>query len=185
MLMAIRCITGCGTGSSGEKKIVNIRTPLVIVAVAAALAGCSSTKTTSSATPAATGATTSTTASRPAASSPAVDGTAAGSSATPAPSTRTSTGKPATGGSCTPSEATLLKVLRSSKVGDALAPTDTLTDITCYQGYALGETHPKEADNAEVVFHYTGGAWHAVNGGTSGYCDDVVPASVRPHLKHC
>jgi hypothetical protein len=149
---------------------VNVRTPLVIAAVAAAaLAGCSSTKTTS-APPTTTAPTTGVTA-----SSPAAGGTTAGSPAT----------KPAADGSCTPSEATLLKALRSSKVNDALAPTDTLTDITCYQGYALGETHPKEADNAEVVFHYTDGAWHAVNGGTSGYCDGVVPAAVRPHLKHC
>ena len=83
------------------------------------------------------------------------------------------------------SEATLLKALRSSKVAQSLAPADTLTGITCYEGYALGLTHPRQADNAEVVFHYAGGAWQAVNGGTAGYCDGVVPASVRPHLKHC
>ncbi|BCJ47466.1 hypothetical protein GCM10010168_18240 [Actinoplanes ianthinogenes] len=93
--------------------------------------------------------------------------------------------KPAAGAGCTPSEATLLKALNSSDVGDALAPTDTLTDITCYQGYALAQTHPKQADNAEVVFHYTGGAWKAVSGGTSDYCDGFVPKAVRPHLKHC
>jgi hypothetical protein len=188
MLRTIQRITGCGIVIRGKKKIVNVRTPLVVAAVAVALAGCSSTKTGSAAptaTASAAGATTSTTAPGPATSSPAAGGSAAGSSAASVPSTLTSTAKPAAGGSCTPSEATLLKALRSSKVGDALAPTDTLTDITCYQGYALGETHPKEADDAEVVFHYTGGAWHAVNGGTSGYCDGVVPAAVRPHLKHC
>jgi hypothetical protein len=160
-------------GISGEKKIVNVRTPLFVATVAvAALAGCSSTTTTGTAAPTTTG---------PAAG--ATTGTTATSPAAPVPST--STTKVATGDGCTPSEATLLKALRSSEVGDALAPTDTLTDITCYQGYALGQTHPKQADNAEVVFQYTGGVWKAVNGGTSGYCDDVVPAAVRPHLKHC
>lgn len=150
---------------------MNVRTPLIVAAVtAAALTGCSSTRTTSSAAPVA---------------SPTAGGTAAGSTAAPAPSIQTSTAKPAAGGSCTPSEATLLKALRSSKVRDTLAPTDTLTDITCYQRYALGHTHPKEADNAVVVFHYTGGAWHAVNGGTGDFCDGIVPVAVRPHLKHC
>ncbi|MBO3744202.1 hypothetical protein [Actinoplanes flavus] len=154
---------------------------------AAALTGCSSTQATSSATPASTvpaaGATT--TAPAPTASSPTAGGTATESSAAPTSSTRNSTAKPTSDGTCTPSETTLLKALRSSKIGDDLAPTDTLTDITCYQGYALAKTHPKEADNAEVVFHYTNGAWQAVNGGTSGYCDDIVPATVRPYLKHC
>jgi len=167
--------------SSEEKNFVNVRLPLVLAAVAAALAGCSSTTTAGNGTPTSTvsagGATTTT-------HGPTAGHATAGPSAR-VPSPRTSTAKPATGGACTPSEATLLKALRSSKVGDVLAPTDTLTDITCYQGYALGQTHPKQADNAEVVFHYTGGAWHAVNGGTAGYCDGVVPAAVRPHLKHC
>lgn len=156
---------------------MNVRTSFVIAAVAAvALTGCTDGKTTTSAAPTspATEAATSAAAS-PAVSTPA--NTPAGSPA--------STTKPAGGGDCTPSEATLLEALRSSKVNDVLAPTDTLSDITCYQGYALGLTHPKEADNAEVVFHYTGGAWHAVNGGTAGYCDGVVPAAVRSHLKHC
>ena len=153
---------------------MNGRTPLIVAAVAtAALTGCASSKTTSSAGPTA------------APGSPTANSSASGSTAAPVPSTRTSTAKPALGGTCPPSEATLLEALRSSKVSDALAPTDTLTDITCYQGYALGETHPKEADDAEVVFHYTGGAWHAVNGGTSGDCDGIVPAALRPHLKHC
>lgn len=165
---------------------MNVRTPLILAAVAtAALAGCSSTTTTGTATPTSTvpsaGATT--TAPGPTAGSTTAGVTTARSSA-PAPSTSPSTTKPATG-TCPPSEATLLRALRSSKVSDALAPTDTLTGITCYRGYALGLTHPKQADNAEVVFHYTAGAWHAVNGGTSGYCDGVVPAAVRPHLKHC
>ncbi|WP_433788726.1 hypothetical protein [Actinoplanes sp. CA-252034] len=149
--------------------------------VAVALVGCSSTSTTTtgSAAPA-------TTAPGSAAGSPAAGGTpTAGSPAAPASATPKTSAKPSGGGDCTPSEATLLKALRSSKVGEDLAPTDTLTDITCYQGYALGLTHPKQADNAQVVFQYTGGAWQAVNGGTSGYCDDVVPAAVRPHLKNC
>ncbi|GIE82586.1 hypothetical protein Aph02nite_85360 [Actinoplanes philippinensis] len=117
--------------------------------------------------------------------SPAPAGATAASPVKPAPSTEAaSSAKPASDG-CTPSEATLLKALRSSRIADDLAPTETLTDITCYQGYALGRTHPKEADDAQVVFKYTGGTWQAVNGGTSGYCDDVVPAAVRPHLENC
>ena len=161
---------------------MNARKSLIVAAVAAAaLTGCSSTPATSSATPGGTvpAAPAST------AGSPAAGGTAAESSAAPATSTRNSADKPAADSACTPAEATLLEALRSSKIGDDLAPTDTLTDITCHKGYALAETHPKEADNAEVVFHYTDGAWRAVNGGTSGYCDDVVPAAVRPYLKRC
>jgi hypothetical protein len=175
-----------------ENSFVNGRTLLIVTAVAASVAGCSNMKTTSNADPTSTVPTAevATTAPGPATSSPttsapAPDGTTAGSTATPAPVTRISTAKPDKSGTCTPSEATLLKALRSSKVGDALAPTSTLTDITCYHGYALGQTHPKEADDAEVVFHYTGGAWHAVSGGTDGYCDGFVPAAVRSSLKHC
>jgi hypothetical protein len=173
---------------SGREEIVNARTPLIVAAVAAAaLTGCSSAQTTGSATPTSTAPAAGATSTAPAstAGSPTAGGTAAEASAAPSTSTRNSTAKPAADGSCPPSEATLLKALRSSKISDNLAPTDTLTDITCHQGYALGETHPKEADNAKVVFHYTDGAWQAVNGGTSGYCDDIVPAAVRPHLKDC
>ncbi|AEV85035.1 hypothetical protein ACWT_4011 [Actinoplanes sp. SE50] len=168
---------------------MNVRTPLVVAAVvtAAALTGCSSTATTGSAAPATTAPGT--------AGSPAAGGIAGGGSAKPAPGTHTPTtkpagthaptGKPAASDGCTPSEATLLKALRTGKLVGVLAPTDTLTEITCYQGYALALTHPKEADNARAVFHYTGGAWHGIGGGTSDYCEGIVPAAVQPHLKHC
>lgn len=166
---------------------MHIRTPLVLAATAAlAVSGCSSTGATT-ATPATT-APASTTAPTTAPTTTAPASTATGAptvSATPIAGTRSTTSKPAAGTSCPVSEATLLRALRGSEVAKSLAPTDTLTGITCYQGYALGLTHPSQADNAEVVFHYTGGAWRAVNGGTAEYCDGVVPASVRPHLKHC
>ena len=146
---------------------MNTRTPLVLAAAAAlAVAGCSDADTT-------------------AAPSTAAPSTAAESPTAPDESARPPTSEPPVGASCPASEATLLKAFRTSKVAEVLAPTDTLTDITCYRGYALGLTHPRQADNAEVVFHYTGGAWHAVNGGTAEYCDGVVPASVRPYLKRC
>jgi hypothetical protein len=146
---------------------------LVSAAAALAVAGCSSATTTAAPAPTATTTTASPTATT-------TGGTVTVTSAVPAGSVA-----PKGGAGCPVSEATLLKALRSSAVSKFLAPTDTLTGITCYQGYALGLTHPRQADNAEVVFHYTGGAWHAVNGGTAGYCDGVVPAAVRPHLKHC
>lgn len=161
---------GMGCRITVKEHTVNTRTPLVLAAAAAlAVTGCSSAGATTTATP---GPTTTTT-------------TSAASSPTPVASTRPSTAKPPAGTGCPVSEPTLLKALRTSEVAKSLAPTDTLTGITCYEGYALGLTHPRQADNAEVVFHYVGGSWHAVNGGTAGYCDGVVPASVRPHLKHC
>lgn len=153
---------------------MNTRT-LLILATAAALAGtgCSRAGTaTATATP------------RPGTST-ATGGTAAESPSAPVASTRPSASNPPAGTGCPASEATLLKALRKSKIAQDLAPTDTLTDITCYESYALGLTHPRQADNAAVVFRYTAGTWQAINGGTSGYCDDVVPASVRPHLKRC
>ncbi|MEU4160800.1 hypothetical protein [Actinoplanes sp. NPDC026670] len=155
---------------------MNVRTPYIVIAMAAvALTGCSSTTTTSSPAPATTTAT--------ATSAAATTAPTATSTSAPAPTSATT--KPAAGDGCTPSEATLLKALRTSKINDALAPTETLTGITCYQGWALGLTHPKQADNAQVVFQYTGGKWKAVSGGTSGYCDGFVPADVQPHLKNC
>lgn len=170
---------------------MHIRTPLVLAATTAlAVAGCSSTGATTAA-PATTAPAGPTSTTAPASTAPVTTppaATAAGgptASAAPVASTRSATVKPAGGTGCPVSEATLLRAFRDSEVAKSLAPTDTLTDITCYQGYALGLTHPRQVDNAEVVFHYTGGAWRAVNGGTSEYCDDVVPASVRPHLKHC
>ncbi|BEL04181.1 hypothetical protein Q0Z83_023720 [Actinoplanes sichuanensis] len=157
---------------------MNVRTPIIVTVVAAAaLTGCSSTTTSTSSAP-----TNTTPAATPTTTTPAA---AATTSAATTPPATSSTSKPAAADGCTPSEATLLKALSSSKIGEDLAPTKTLTDITCYQGYALGLTHPKEADNARVVYQYTGGAWTAVSGGTSGYCDGLVPADVQKHLKNC
>ncbi|MEV8506311.1 hypothetical protein AB0368_15960 [Actinoplanes sp. NPDC051475] len=161
------------SASPPKEKTVNTRTPLVLAAAALTalvVTGCSSND-----APTAAPAT---------AATPAAGGTTAASVA-PVASKRPTTAKPAGGTGCPVSEATLLRAFRESDVAKALAPTETLTGITCYKGFALGLTHPEKVDNAEVVFEYKGGAWHAVNGGTADYCDGIVPEAIRPHLKHC
>lgn len=148
-------------------------TPLVLAAAALAalvVTGCSSTDATSAA---------------PATAATPAAGSTTAASAAPVASKRPSTAKPAGGAGCPASEATLLRAFRESDVAKDLAQTETLTGITCYKGFALGLTHPDKVDNAEVVFKYKDGAWHAVNGGTADYCDDIVPEAIRPHLKHC
>ncbi|MEV4641252.1 hypothetical protein AB0J80_28310 [Actinoplanes sp. NPDC049548] len=167
---------------------MNTRTPLVLAAAAAVLAvgACSSNDATkaapaTSATPAPTATTSASGA--PASTSPTVE--APPSSAAPVTSKRSSTAEPVANKGCPASEKTLLRAFRTSKVAEALMPTETLTSITCYKGYALGLTHPEKADDARVVFHYEDGAWKAIGGGTAEYCDGVVPAAIRPHLKHC
>ncbi|GIE86569.1 hypothetical protein [Actinoplanes regularis] len=138
---------------------MNARTSLVLAAAAAAfaVAGCSSTD-------------------APTTAGGATPGSATGTAAPVA------SGGSAAGTGCPASEATLLKAFRSSDVAKSLAPTDTLSDINCYKGYAIGLTHPRDVDNAHVVFHYTGGGWQAINGGTGDYCETGVPADVRSHL---
>jgi len=127
-----------------------------------------------------------TTAAAPGATAPATAAPTASSAAPPsaAPSSATPSSG-ALGDDCRVDEATLLAALEHSPVGRALESTKTLTDIECYRGYALAVSHPKHADNAVVVYRYSAGSWRAVNGGTAGYCDGVVPAAVRKHLPNC
>ncbi len=156
---------------------MNARTPLVLAAAAFALAaaGCSSSDATA-ADPATAAPTTAATAT--AASATAT----AGASAAPVAS---QAAEPVAGGKgCPASEATLLKAFRDSDTAKHLLPTDTLTDINCYQGYAIAKTQPREGDKSHVVYHYAGGAWQVLDGGTGDYCETGVPADVRSHL-HC
>lgn len=117
-------------------------------------------------------------ASQPATPSAAASRTAA---APPAPPSR----QASHGDGCPVDSRTLLAVLQSSAVYQQIAPTASLSDVTCYGGYALATTHPTGADSATVVFQYVRGAWTAVKAGTSGYCDGVVPDAIRPHLGRC
>ena len=129
---------------------------------------------------------TDTTATAPGTTAPATAAPTASSAAPPpAASSNAAPSNAALGDDCRVDEATLLAALEHSPVGRALESTKTLTDIECYRGYALALTHPKHADNAVVVYRYSAGSWRAVNGGTAGYCDGVVPAAVRKHLPDC
>ncbi|SNS00668.1 hypothetical protein [Actinoplanes regularis] len=154
---------------------MNARTSLVLAAAAAAfaVAGCSSTSTTAAPTTAA-------------AATPTTAAATAEASATPVASEATSAVKPAAADKgCPVSEATLLKAFRGSDTAKALLPTETLSDIVCYQDYAIARTNPKsDIERPHVVYHFTGGAWKVLDGGTGDYCKTGVPADVRSHL-HC
>ncbi|GAB1689154.1 hypothetical protein [Krasilnikovia sp. M28-CT-15] len=93
----------------------------------------------------------------------------------------------ATGGDCPVTGAKLVTALYAdpSDIKNRLAKTATLSDVACYQGYAVGLTNPKEADRATVVFRYAGGAWHPIAAGTDRTCDQDVPRTVRTHLPLC
>jgi hypothetical protein len=149
---------------------------LISGATVALAAGCAAPATTSAGGAASAPATT-------APGTPAASATSAAPSATTTTAPRTAATAASVG--CPVGATTLLAALPGTDVYADLAPTKTLTDVDCYAGYALALTHPTKADNATVVFRYTGGKWHPVNGGTSAYCDGVVPADVRKHLDGC
>ncbi|MET7423261.1 hypothetical protein [Dactylosporangium sp. NPDC005555] len=151
------------------------RALLPIAVAAIALAGCSSQDPADTAAPAATGA--STTAPAAATSSAAAPTSAAASSA-----------GGATGGGCPVDAATLQKAFQANaEVAGAIILGKGFKDISCYQGYATALTQPEAMDTAVVVFKYDGTkkAWAALIGGTDNVCQNNVPASIRPKLKHC
>ncbi|MEV4133286.1 hypothetical protein AB0J72_14095 [Dactylosporangium sp. NPDC049742] len=151
------------------------RALLPIAVAAIALAGCSSEDPAdTTAAPAATNST------APAAGTSSA---AAPSSAAPAAS-----GSAATGGSCPVDAATLQKAFQANaEVAGAIILGKGFKDISCYQGYATALTQPEAMDTAVVVFKYDGTnkVWKALIGGTDNVCQDTVPASIRPKLKHC
>jgi hypothetical protein len=158
---------------------LSLRTLSIVVVGGAALglACCTQATDTTATAPGTTAPATAAPTASSAAPPPAASSNAAPSNAAPS--------NAALGDDCRVDEATLLAALEHSPVGRALESTKTLTDIECYRGYALALTHPKHADNAVVVYRYSAGSWRAVNGGTAGYCDGVVPAAVRKHLPDC
>ncbi|MEV0562922.1 hypothetical protein [Dactylosporangium sp. NPDC050588] len=150
------------------------RALLPIAVAAIALAGCSSED------PADTTAAPASTSTAPAAGTSSA---AAPSSAAPAAS-----GSAATGGSCPVDAATLQKAFQANaEVAGAIILGKGFKDISCYQGYATALTQPEAMDTAVVVFKYDGTnkVWKALIGGTDNVCQDTVPASIRPKLKHC
>ncbi|GAA1513518.1 hypothetical protein GCM10009827_030130 [Dactylosporangium maewongense] len=150
------------------------RALLPIAVAAIALAGCSSED------PADTTAAPASTSTAPAAGTSSA---AAPSSAAPAAS-----GSAATGGGCPVDAATLQKAFQANaEVAGAIILGKGFKDISCYQGYATALTQPEAMDTAVVVFKYDGTnkVWKALIGGTDNVCQDTVPASIRPKLKHC
>jgi len=100
------------------------------------------------------------------------------------PPTSTSPSRPADG--CPVGAATLLSVLRAWPSYSSLEPTNTLTNVQCYQGYATARTTGVHAGPARVVFQYhaSSKAWSVLAAGTADVCTQV-PADVKPHLGGC
>jgi hypothetical protein len=87
---------------------------------------------------------------------------------------------------CPVSASTLLAALRAWPSYSSLEPTSQLTNVQCYQGYAMARTTAVHTDSAHVVFRYdaSSAAWKTIAGGTDGFCADV-PADIQPHLTGC
>jgi hypothetical protein len=130
---------------------------------------------------------------RPSATTPSETPASVASTPAPAKSTTTTTAvavtkSPVAGGGCPVGAATLITARkRNTELDKAILETRSLSEIDCYRGYAVAISHPvqTQADNAVLVFEYSGGAWSAVNGGTADFCDGVVPAGVRKELELC
>src|SRR5689334_10718688 len=133
--------------------------------------------------------------------SPATISTAPGAGANPAagapspsPQSSPSTGAPdpvaGNGGppvdACPVSAAKLLSVLRAWPSYSSLEPTNTLTNVHCFQGYAMARTTGMHAGPARIVFQYHASrkAWSVLAAGTADLCTQV-PADVKPHLGGC
>jgi hypothetical protein len=93
---------------------------------------------------------------------------------------------PAKSAGCPVSAATLLAALRAWPLYSSLEPTNQLTNVQCYQGYAMARTTVVHTDSAHVVFQYNSGSntWEVLDAGTEGFCAKV-PADVQPHLTGC
>lgn len=158
------------------------RAPLLVVLGAGlALAGCTEPAASAPSTASAPSSAPTTAAPTPSPEATTATTTTEATAKTAAKATAKATAKPA----CPVSAEKLLTVLRGSKVGGTLAPTKRLTNVECHSGYALAQTNPVEADRAVVVFRHSGGAWHAVNGGTADYCDGFVPKAIAARFDRC
>lgn len=75
----------------------------------------------------------------------------------------------------------LLEALQSSGISQHLPATRRLTDVDCYETWALART-----ETATVIFRYTEttDSWQAISGGTSESCAKL-PEKVRTHLNGC
>jgi hypothetical protein len=100
------------------------------------------------------------------------------------PPTSTSPSRPADG--CPVGAATLLSVLRAWPSYSSLEPTNQLTNVQCYHGYAMARTTGVHAGPARILFQYhaSSKAWSVLTAGTAGLCTQV-PADIKPHLGGC
>jgi hypothetical protein len=100
------------------------------------------------------------------------------------PPTSTSPSRPADG--CPVSAATLLSVLQAWPSYSSLEPTNQLTNVRCYKGYAMARTNGVHTGPARIVFQYhaSSTAWSVLTAGTADLCTQV-PADVKPQLGGC
>jgi hypothetical protein len=107
----------------------------------------------------------------PAASPTTTAATAAASSAP--------TGPPG-GTACPAAEADLLAAVNKKAAGTSTATK--LTDIVCYQSYAIAVRPSTVADDELAVFKYDAGSWTMVASNTSDDVCTSVPADVVKHF---
>lgn len=87
---------------------------------------------------------------------------------------------------CPVEASTLLAALQAWPSYSSLEPTNQLTNVQCYHGYAIARTTVVHTDSAHVVFQYNASstAWEVIAAGTAGFCT-TVPADVKAHLTGC
>jgi hypothetical protein len=87
---------------------------------------------------------------------------------------------------CPVTAGTLLSTLRAWPSYTDLEPASQLTNVRCYQGYAMARTDGVHAGPARIVFQYhaSSKAWSVLTAGTADLCMQV-PADVKRHLGGC
>jgi hypothetical protein len=78
-------------------------------------------------------------------------------------------------------EADLRKAV-TKQAGKGAAAEPKLTNIVCYQGYAIATRPSNVADDENAVFKHDSGAWTMISSNTSDDICDNVPADVVKHF---
>ncbi|GAA2846226.1 hypothetical protein Acy02nite_48090 [Actinoplanes cyaneus] len=113
----------------------------------------------------------------PASSAAAPAPTASKAAAKVAPVTTKTT---ASDSECPATEATLLAAWEI-KSGHAPIKGTRLTKIACHDGWAIAGFEPPGQESEVDSFHYVGGKWTYLGGGSAGYCAGI-PAAVQKHF---
>ncbi len=92
-------------------------------------------------------------------------------------------------GGCPVDASTLVTALKSSSsnIYARSGKPDTLEQVTCYQGYAVGQTpNNGVSQQSWILFGYnTSAGWQPLNLGSADYCTGYVSSDIAKHFPGC